>query len=255
VTSSNGTLSIESRVSRTIIGRVARGESLRAAFGRLVEKHDLRTAWVTAIGAFEKLELTEYNQTERRYEEPHHFEHCELLSMQGNLSLRDGEPFWHLHATVSLREGGRDVTYGGHVGAGIVFALEFRIDCFDEVELRRNDDRATGLQLWAEPRAQLGIEHEEPGTEGPQAVSWAMAAAVSARTEPLPETPKPVRGDWIEHAKFGLCKIEGLSGDGVCIIKLQDATRKKIKLDAMLVLPPRDEEERRVFPVRPKRKN
>jgi predicted DNA-binding protein with PD1-like motif len=254
VTSSNGTLSIESRVSRTVIGRVARGESLRAAFRRLVDEHDLRTAWVMAIGAFEQLELTEYNQAERRYEEAHRFERCELLSMQGNLSLRDGEPFWHLHATVSLREGGRDVTYGGHVGDGIVFALEFRIDCFDEVELRRSDDRATGLQLWAEPRARGAVEQEEPSTQEPQAVSWAMAAAVSARTEPIPEAPKPVRGDWIEHAKFGLCKIEGLSGDGVCIIKLQDATRKKIKLDAMLVLPPRDEGERRVFPVKSKRK-
>ena len=49
-------------------------------------------------------------------------------------------------------------------------------------------------------------------------------------------------------------KIEGLSGDGVCIIKLPNATRKKIKLDAMLVLMPREEGGRKVFPVRPKAK-
>ena len=82
------------------------GSGLRDALRSLVDEHRLRTAWVSAIGAFEWIELTEYNQTDRRYEEAHRFERCELLSMQGNLSERDGEPFWHLHATVSLREDG-----------------------------------------------------------------------------------------------------------------------------------------------------
>jgi predicted DNA-binding protein with PD1-like motif len=253
VTRSKSTLSIGARATRTVIGRVFRGESLRTAFRRLVDEHDLRTAWVSAIGAFQQIDLTEYNQAERRYEEAHRFERCELLSMQGNLSLRDGEPFWHLHATVSLREDGRDVTYGGHVEDGVVFALEFRIDCFDEIELRRADDPATGLQLWSDAAARNATEDEQTRAEKPSAISWAMAAEVSARVEPVAEVPKPARGDWIEHTKFGLCKIEGLSGDGVCIIKLPDATRKKIKLDAMLVLSPRDDGERRVFPVRPKR--
>jgi predicted DNA-binding protein with PD1-like motif len=247
-------MSTEARASRIIIGRVLRGESLQVAFRRLVAEHDLRAAWVTAIGAFEQIELTEYNQIERRYEEAHRFERCELLSMQGNLSLRDGEPFWHLHATVSLRENGRDLTYGGHVSDGIVFALEFRIECFDEIELRRAKDDATGLQLWEDP--DTGGEGGGPAEaeSGPSGVSWAMAAEVSARAEPVAEVPKPVRGDWIEHAKFGLCKIEGLTGDSVCIIKLPNGTRKKIKLDAMLVFAPREDGERKIFPVKPKRK-
>ena len=254
MTNSKGTLSAAAHASRTVIGRVFRGESLRNALRRLVEEHGLRTAWVSAIGAFEQIELTEYNQVERRYEEAHRFERCELLSMQGNLSLRDGEPFWHLHATVSLREGGRDVTYGGHVGDGVVFALEFRIDCFDEIELRRADDPATGLQLWAEPASADVTDRGKVSVGEPSAISWAMAAEVSGRVEPVTEAPKPVRGDWIEHGKFGLCKIEGLSGDGVCIIKLPDATRKKIKIDAMQVMAPREDGGRKIFPVRPKRK-
>jgi predicted DNA-binding protein with PD1-like motif len=222
----------------------------------LVGEYGLRSAWVSAIGAFEWIKLTEYNQADRRYEEAHRFECCELLSMQGNLSERDGEPFWHLHATVSLREGGRDVTYGGHVVDGSIFALEFRIDCFDELELRRANDDATGLPLWANLGAQAGGREGAPAPEAARAgVTWEMAAEVSARAQPaVREEYKPEKGDWIEHAKFGLCKIEGLSGDGVCIIKLPDARRKKIKIDAMQVLAPRSDGERRVFPVRPKPK-
>ena len=163
-----GTSSVETRATRQIVGRVFRGQRLQDAFRALVDEHDLRTAWVSAIGAFEWIELTEYNQVEQRYEEAHRFERCELLSLQGNLSERDGEPFWHLHATVSLREDGRDVTYGGHVGDGVVFALEFRIECLDGLELRRANDPATGLQLWAnvEGRAveQTGV-HDVPTAE------------------------------------------------------------------------------------------
>lgn len=204
------------------------------------------------MGAFEWIELTEYNQAERRYEQAHRFERCELLSMQGNLSEREGMPFWHLHATLSVREDGRDCTYGGHVVDGVVFALELRIDCFDELALRREEDPATGLQLWADPDDSPRGDASAQADSGQAApVTWAMAAEVSSRTEPI-EEHHPDKGDWIEHAKFGLCKIEGLSGDGVCIIKLPDSRRKKIKIDAMQILAPRLDDGRKIFPVKSK---
>ena len=236
---------------------MSRGESLRAALHRLAEEYGLRTAWISAIGAFEWIDLTEYDQSERRYESSHRFERCELLSLQGNLSLRDDAPFWHLHATVSLRDDGEDRTWGGHVEDALVFALEFRVECFDEVELRRRDDAATGLQLWADDggRAPSALPEPVGGTTVPNS-AWARVAEASASIDPDPEPERyqPTKGDFIEHAKFGLCKIEGLSGDGVCIIKLADARRKKIKLDAMLVLAPRPDGDRLIYPVRPRPK-
>jgi predicted DNA-binding protein with PD1-like motif len=254
VTDSNGILSFESRATRHIIGRVSRGKKLREAFRDLVDAHDLRVAWVSAIGAFEWIELTEYTQSHRRYEAAHRFERCELLSMQGNLSQRGGQPFWHFHATISLREDGHDATYGGHVVDGVVFALELRIECFDELELRREHDAATGLELWAGAEgAQSGRDEALSAEEAGSSITWAMAAEASARARPtVVGEHRPGKGDWIEHAAFGLCRIEGLSGEGVCIIKLPGGRRKKIKIDAMQVLPPRDEDGRKVFAVRPK---
>ena len=251
MTSSDELLSFETPLSRHILGRVPRGAGLQDAFRKLVDEHRLRTAWVSAMGAFEWIELTEYNQAERRYEAPHRFEGCEILSLQGNLSERDGAPFWHMHVTISLRENGRDVTYGGHVVDGSVFALEFRIDCFDELVLQRANDEATGLQLWTEATApDSGGGAVSPMAPRSDGVSWAMAAALSARAEPRAALEhKPEQGDWIEHAKFGVCKIEGVSGDGVCFIKLPDSRRKKIKIDAMQVSAPRIDDGRRIFQV------
>jgi predicted DNA-binding protein with PD1-like motif len=238
------------------VGRVSRGERIQEALRGLAQEHGLRTAWLNAMGAFEWIELTEYSQAERRYEEAHRFERCELLSMQGNLSERDGVPFWHLHATVSVRQDGVDRTYGGHVVDGVVFALELRVDCFDELGLRRAHDPATGLDLWADigDLQSAGGPPARPSDERAPEITWAMAAEVSSRAAPV-EEHRPERGDWIEHATFGLCRIDGLVGDGVCIIKLPDARRKKIKIDAMQILEPRlDEAGRKIFPVRSKRK-
>jgi predicted DNA-binding protein with PD1-like motif len=252
VTDSKGILSLESRAARQIVGRVSRGRKLQEVFRDLVDAHDLRVAWASAIGAFEWIELTEYTQLHRRYEAAHRFERCELLSMSGNLSQRDDQPFWHFHATISLREDGRDVTYGGHVVDGVVFALEFRIDCFDELQLRRERDAATGLALWADAEGAPRAE-DVSAKEAASSVTWAMAAEASQRARPTAiGGHRPRKGDWIEHAAFGLCRIEGLSGEGVCIIKLPDGRRKKIKIDAMQVLPPRDQDGRTVFAVRPK---
>jgi predicted DNA-binding protein with PD1-like motif len=254
VTTPDGTLSVETRPARHIVGRIARGRGLQESLLGLAKEHGLRTAWLNAMGAFEWIELTEYNQAERRYEKAHRFERCELLSMQGNLSEREGVPFWHLHATLSVRENGHDKTYGGHVVDGEVFALELRIDCFDELVLRRDHDPATGLQLWTDAfdSAQAAVQAPASSDRHPSA-TWAMAAEASSLAEPL-QAHRPERGDWIEHSKFGLCKIEALSGDGVCIIKLPDARRKKIKIGAMQVLAPRDEGGRKIFPVRSKAK-
>jgi len=243
VSTSKRSLSVEASASRHVVGRIHRGSSLRDALVELAREHDLRTAWVSAVGAFEWIDLTEYNQVQRRYEKAHRFERCELLSLQGNLSERDGEPFWHLHATVSLREGDRDLTYGGHVVDGSIFALEFRIDRFDAIVLRREYDEATALELWAQTEVSEGRgDRPSPAEAAPASVTWAMAAELSVRDRPGErQDEKPERGDWIEHPKFGVCKIEGLSGDGVCIIKLPDSRRKKIKLDAMQVLALRTE--------------
>lgn len=247
--------SVRTVASRHIVGRVFRGRGLQEALRELVDEHNLQTAWFSALGAFEWIDVTEYCQAELKYEEAHRFERCELLSMQGNLSERDGEPFWHLHATVSRREDGREVTYGGHVLDAVVFALEFRIDCFDDLSLSRSHDEATGLHLWSAAGGAPAATVPAPaGDDG--SITWAMAVEASEVAEPAAVGQyAPAKGEWLDHPKFGLCQIEGLTGDGVCIIKLPNARRKKIQLGVLQVLAPRQDGKRRIFPVRPKLKS
>jgi len=68
----------------------------------------------------------------------------ELVSLTGNLALVNGEPFWHLHAAVSDRN--------GNVTAGHLSSLEVAItvECWLDVSttpVSRARDPKTGLNL------------------------------------------------------------------------------------------------------------
>ena len=64
----------------------------------------------------------------------------------------------------------------------------------------------------------------------------------------------PAKGDWIDHRQFGLCRVDGDDEDGGLRIRLPSGIRKVIKLDVLEVLSPRLEGERKIFPLRPRRR-
>lgn len=119
------------------------------------------------------------------------------------------------------------------------------------------------------PRAVMDrtlLDHEPdeapaaPAPSGP--VSWAQVAAVSQRVEKggskddpaFLSEPHPQKGDWIDHRQFGLCRVDGEDEDGGLKIRLPSGVRKVIKLDFLEVLPPRHEGDRKVFPLRPRKR-
>lgn len=233
---------------RRWIGRLERGDRLPDVFLQFAQAHDIETASIQAIGAFEHVEVCEYDQTTQRYRDSLHIEACEVLSLKGNISLKDGNPFVHLHATVSKERAGTVEVFGGHLVSATVFALEFQVDAYPNVALHRAKDAATGLHLWAEGTRDVD-------SEVPTELTWELAAALSEEADRASQpalSAMPGRGDWIEHPKFGLCRIEALSDDGVMVIKLPDARRKKIKLERLELLAPRRDKNRTIYPVRPR---
>jgi uncharacterized protein len=274
----------ESERVRRLIGRLERGERLPDALVTLAGDHGVGAAWVRGLGAFEWVELCEYDQGEQRYRAPQRIDGaCELLALTGNVSIKDGEPFAHVHVTVSREVGGDVQVMGGHLVAAGVFACELSLECYDDLSLVRVADRATGLALWDDrPEAR-------PDSEPPGAVSWAQVAAASEvpvapppprgrrrpgrlsgeklppvpSPEPLPSRRRtteeeflrelhPERGDYIEHRQFGTCRVEGEDAHGGLRIRLPSGVRKVIRLEMLQVREPRQEEGRRVFPVRPR---
>lgn len=210
----------ETKEVRRIVGRFERGESLLAGLRRLARDHAIVSGWFRGLGAFEWVELCEYDQVTQEYKPARRINSaCEALSIEGNISFKDGQPFAHVHATVS-RETDRGLeVLGGHIETARVFACEFVVEAYDDIALSRELDPATGLSLWRgdsvamtaavdprpspparrvpepEPAPEPVFEQEPesaPAAPAPGGISWAAAAAASeaARVAPVVQVVK-----------------------------------------------------------------
>jgi len=142
----------ESKKTRNIVGRLERGDKLPDALLAAAEKHGVKAGRISAIGGVTNLKVTEYDIRERKYTEPlFRAGMTEVLSLAGNLSLRDGRPFFHLHLCGSWQENGETRIIAGHLVEAETFVCEFHLIAYDDVDLVREVEPKTGLALWNLP--------------------------------------------------------------------------------------------------------
>jgi predicted DNA-binding protein with PD1-like motif len=136
----------QAQEGRTFVGRLATGSDLVEEIQAFCAAENIRAAWVSLVGAVTSATFGYYEQTEHRYIEITSEFHHEISGFIGNVSMRDGEPFLHAHATFAEREGG---ALGGHLLPGCtVFVGEVQIRVMTGVDLVRSPDELTGLALW-----------------------------------------------------------------------------------------------------------
>jgi predicted DNA-binding protein with PD1-like motif len=136
----------EAAPGRTFVGALARGSDLIEEIEHLCAVEGINAAWVSVVGAVQHAAFAYYDQSALRYDELASDEHHEIAGFVGNISLRDGRPFLHAHASFGDRHG---ATVTGHLLRGCtVWAAEVTLREMTGVELVRTLDEATGLALW-----------------------------------------------------------------------------------------------------------
>jgi uncharacterized protein len=130
-----------------IMGRVPQGEDLLGYLNQVCLDEGIEAGQVSAIGAVSKAQIGFYDQAKQEYGFIDLNEPMEIVSLMGNVSLKDGKPFVHAHIVLGDHEG---KLFGGHLAEGApVFACEFIITKFDsEQDFVRSLDQGTGLFLW-----------------------------------------------------------------------------------------------------------
>ena len=133
------------------MGRLSYDGDLAEEINNFCSKNDIKTGWVSVIGALKTVRLGFYDQDRQEYvflDDIHSDKPFEISSCSGNISIKDGKPFAHIHIVASTRDG---KCYGGHVMPGTkIYAGEFMIQVFAGEELIRGVDEITGLPLWQE---------------------------------------------------------------------------------------------------------
>jgi hypothetical protein len=118
------------------------GTNLTERMLAIAKREKIRTAKVVAIGGVNQLRLAYFNSKAKKYEVHEYNEFLEAASLIGNLTLKDEEPFLHLHGTF----GRRDMSViGGHVVSAKVFPLLEAVIAPTVNRAFRRFDEQTGL--------------------------------------------------------------------------------------------------------------
>ncbi|MGV8074295.1 MAG: PPC domain-containing DNA-binding protein [Syntrophobacteraceae bacterium] len=141
-------MEIDITSGRKVMGRLLKGDDLLTALENYCEKLDIRLGEVRAIGAVSSARIGYYDQASLKYEFHDLKKPMEILSLVGNISIKENKPFIHAHIILGDENG---AALGGHLAEGAtVFACEFVIQEFISSEpLVRKFDEETGLFLWA----------------------------------------------------------------------------------------------------------
>ncbi len=122
-----------------------RGEDLLEGLDRAVKELGLQAATLQVIGALEQATVGYFDQETKEYR-PISTGHVEIASGVGNVSVRDGEPFIHLHVVLSGSDGS---ALGGHAMPGCrAFVVEAYFRALAGAPPVRLESPLHGLKIW-----------------------------------------------------------------------------------------------------------
>jgi len=134
------------QLKRILQGRLEHGVDLYKGLLQIIEKEGIKAGMVTGIGAVSKANIAYLNQSTKEYQTKEYNEGLEIVSLHGNISLKDEKVFLHLHATLSDKN---FHAIGGHLLPGtIVYAFEFEIYELQGPPFERVHDPLTNLFIW-----------------------------------------------------------------------------------------------------------
>ncbi|WP_297436342.1 PPC domain-containing DNA-binding protein [Thermococcus sp.] len=131
---------------RNFLFRVPEGEELLKFINEFAKKNNVLIGTVSAIGSLKNPRIGYFDEEAGEYKVIELTGAYELVSLAGNISLKDGEPFAHIHVALGDSDG---MIYGGHLVEGEVFVAEIFIQ---ELlgELLERKLKENGLALWDE---------------------------------------------------------------------------------------------------------
>ena len=131
--------------SNKIYLSIDKGERVNASLLEICRKTNLSFGWINGIGAIVDPQIGYFDVKKKDYIKKHFKGEFELVSLMGNMTFKDNDPFIHTHILFTDTD---FRTYGGHLfDCRIAAAGEFIIYTGDKrINRLYNDD--VGLALW-----------------------------------------------------------------------------------------------------------
>jgi len=120
------------------------GDEVVQSLTRFAAENKLGASQFTGLGAFSDAVLGYFDWEEKDYTRIPIAEQVEVVSLVGDIALKDGKPKLHPHVVVSKRDG---TAYGGHLLEAHVRPTLEVVITESPVHLQRETDAETGLAL------------------------------------------------------------------------------------------------------------
>jgi predicted DNA-binding protein with PD1-like motif len=122
-----------------------RGEDLLEGLYRAVEELGMESGTLQVIGGLEEAVVGYFDPPSGEYVD-HRTGHVEICAGLGNVSIKEGKPFIHLHLTLSGKE---SATVGGHAQPGCrAYVVEAYFRKLGGTPPVRQDVEGMKLKVW-----------------------------------------------------------------------------------------------------------
>lgn len=120
------------------------GDEVMEGLHAFAVEHGLTAAQFTGIGALSEVTLGYFDWEQKNYEEIPMAEQVEVLTLAGDVAVKNGKPQVHAHVAVAKRDG---TAHGGHLLRGLVRPTLEVILVESPEHLQKKLDEETGLAL------------------------------------------------------------------------------------------------------------
>ena len=127
-----------------IVFRLEMGDGLMDSAQKIAVAENVKLASISGIGACSKIEMGYIDLSKKEYVFKTFEGNMEILHATGNITLKDGEPFPHIHISVS-----DDVckAFGGHLNEATISATFEGVMTIMDHEIHREFNEDLGLAL------------------------------------------------------------------------------------------------------------
>ena len=123
--------------------RLEKGEELLDALSSLCKKENIQAGMVSGIGATNDVTVGLFDTEKKTFLSNTYTQNLEITSILGNISRKNGEPYFHLHITVA---DGSNRVLGGHLSRCMIsLTAEITVICSDIKTDRIPDENGINL--------------------------------------------------------------------------------------------------------------
>ena len=133
------------KVGEKIFVSLKTGDLINKSLTEISVKENISNAWINGIGAIDSVEVGYMDVVNKKYQKRNFNDNYELISLIGNITMKDGVPFVHTHITFSDTE---YKVFGGHLFDAKITATGEIILTVADSKIDRQFNENVGIHTW-----------------------------------------------------------------------------------------------------------